>query len=257
MANNYPILEVRGVRLGEGMPKIIVPIAEKTEQEILTAGKRLSDVSYDIVEWRADHFEDVLSHRKTRDILTSLRNEISSPILFTFRTTAEGGEREISPEEYTALCKMAVETGNIDLLDVEAFSDEKNVKEIIDFAHSREVKVILSNHDFDGTPEKAEMVRRLKQMEEKKADIAKLAVMPQNKKDVLALLSATEEAADMLSCPIITMSMGKMGLLSRLSGEVFGSAATFGTAGKQSAPGQMPADGLGAVLRQIHQTMLS
>ena len=40
------------------------------------------------------------------------------------------------------------------------------------------------------------------------------------------------------------MSMGKLGVISRICGEVFGSAVTFGTAGKASAPGQLPANQL-------------
>lgn len=45
-------------------------------------------------------------------------------------------------------------------------------------------------------------------MQELDADIPKIAVMPQNKKDVLTLLSATEEmASEYADRPIITMSM--------------------------------------------------
>ena len=57
--------------------------------------------------------------------------------------------------------------------------------------------------------------------------------MPQNKKDVLTLLSATEEmASEYADRPIITMSMSGTGVISRLCGEVFGSALTFGAGGK-------------------------
>ena len=53
-------------------------------------------------------------------------------------------------------------------------------------------------------------------------------------------MSATEE---MRRCyadrPVITMSMAGTGIVSRMCGEVFGSALTFGAAGKVSAPGQI------------------
>ena len=55
--------------------------------------------------------------------------------------------------------------------------------------------------------------------------------------------------------PVITMSMGGTGLISRLCGEVFGSACTFGAVGKASAPGQIGASDLGTVLDLIHGSL--
>lgn len=65
----------------------------------------------------------------------------------------------------------------------------------------------------------------------------------------LTLLSATLEAKEVLLCPVVTMSMGQLGLVSRLCGQQFGSAITFGLAGEASAPGQIDADSLHAVLK--------
>ena len=80
--------------------------------------------------------------------------------------------------------------------------------------------------------------------------------MPQNKKDVLTLLSATEEmATDFADRPIITMSMSGPGVISRLCGEVFGSALTFGAVGKASALGQMRAGDLQTVLELLHKSL--
>ena len=92
-------------------------------------------------------------------------------------------------------------------------------------------------------------MERLRKMQELGADIPKIAVMPQSAKDVLTLLSATDEMVTKYADrPIITMSMAGTGLLSRLCGEVFGSAITFGAAKKASAPGQMEVNDLSAVL---------
>ncbi len=68
-------------------------------------------------------------------------------------------------------------------------------------------------------------------MQELGADLPKIAVMPQNEKDVLVLLEATNEMFKIYADrPIITMSMSGMGVISRLCGEIFGSALTFGAA---------------------------
>jgi len=72
---------------------------------------------------------------------------------------------------------------------------------------------------------------------------------------VLALLTATNEARRTLSCPVITMSMGGQGLVSRLSGELFGSCLTFGALGQASAPGQIDARELKQILGVMHQAL--
>ena len=52
-------VEVRGVKIGEGVPKICVPIVGKTKEEILAAARSFEDVALDVVEWRVDWFEGV------------------------------------------------------------------------------------------------------------------------------------------------------------------------------------------------------
>jgi 3-dehydroquinate dehydratase-1 len=77
--------------------------------------------------------------------------------------------------------------------------------------------------------------------------------MPKSPSDVIALLAATEEMnTKYAKKPIVTMSMSDMGMVSRISGEKFGSAITFGTVGRASAPGQIPADELRKVLEILH-----
>ena len=83
-------------------------------------------------------------------------------------------------------------------------------------------------------------------------NIPKLAVMPKTKADVIKLLIASEEISRELDKPIVTMSMGKLGVISRIGGEIFGSAMTFGTNGAASAPGQIDANYLSELLNLLH-----
>ena len=232
---------VRNIKIGEGIPKICVPIVGVTKEEIIKEAKTFDAIPVDVVEWRVDWFEHVFETDKVKEVLAELREALKEiPILFTFRTSKEGGERAIEPEAYKKLNIAAAESGCVDLVDVEAFTGDEVVKEIIEAVHQHGVKVVASNHDFDKTPAKDDIVGRLCKMQELGADIPKIAVMPKSKEDVLTLLAATEEMnrkhADR---PIITMSMAGTGVISRLCGEVFGSALTFGAAKKASAPGQM------------------
>ena len=250
-------VKVRNIEIGAGIPKICVPIVGVTREEILAAAENIKSTKADVVEWRVDWYEDIFDFTKTEATMQTLREVLGEmPILFTFRTSKEGGEKAIETEAYVELNQNAAKTGLVDLVDVEAFTGDDAVKAVVDIAHENGVKVIASNHDFHKTPEKEEIVSRLRKMQELGADIPKIAVMPQNKKDVLTLLAATEEmVSEYADRPIITMSMSGTGVISRLCGEVFGSALTFGAVGKVSAPGQMGIEDLTTVLGLLHKSL--
>lgn len=250
-------VKVRNIEIGAGIPKICVPIVGATREEILAAAENIKSTKADVVEWRVDWYEDIFDFAKTEATMQALREVLGEmPILFTFRTSKEGGEKAIETEAYVELNQNAAKTGLIDLVDVEAFTGDEAVKAVVETAHANGVKVIASNHDFHKTPAKEEIVSRLRKMQDLGADIPKIAVMPQNKKDVLTLLAATEEmVSEYADRPIITMSMSGTGVISRLCGEVFGSALTFGAVGKVSAPGQMGIEDLTTVLGLLHKSL--
>lgn len=248
-------LLIRNLTIGRGSPKIIVPIVGVAKDEIICSAKKIKAADPDVVEWRADWFKDVFNFEKVSDVLSALRTTCGdTPILFTFRTSKEGGEKAISAEHYAELNRQAAATGLIDLIDVEVFTGDEIVRDIISSAHRFNVKVVASNHDFHGTPKKDDIVSRLRKMDALGADIPKIAVMPTCRADVIALLDATQEADAAIDKPIITISMSGMGLVSRLAGETFGSALTFGAVGKASAPGQMNAEDLRLILELIHKS---
>ena len=250
-------VKVRNIEIGAGIPKICVPIVGVTREEIIAAAENIKSTKADVVEWRVDWYEDIFDFTKTEATMQALREVLGEmPILFTFRTSKEGGEKAIETEAYVELNQNAAKTGLVDLVDVEAFTGDDVVKAVVEIAHENGVKVIASNHDFHKTPAKEEIVSRLRKMQELGADIPKIAVMPQNKKDVLTLLAATEEmVSEYADRPIITMSMSGTGVISRLCGEVFGSALTFGAVGKVSAPGQMGIEDLTTVLGLLHKSL--
>ena len=250
-------VRVKEIEIGAGIPKICVPIVGVTKEDIIEEAKTFDSIPVDVVEWRIDWFEDVFDFDKVLDVLKDLRNVLGNiPLLMTFRTSKEGGEKAITDAAYAQLNIKAAQSGYVDLIDVEVFTGDDIVKKIIADAHAAGVKVIASNHDFFKTPEKNEIIRRLCKMQELGADIPKIAVMPQNKKDVLTLLTATEEMyRKYADRPIITMSMAGTGVISRLCGEVFGSALTFGAAKKASAPGQMGVNDLNTVLTLLHSAL--
>lgn len=244
------IVEIRNIKIGEGTPKICVPIVEASIEGIRQAAEELKNHPFDMVEWRADFFEGLSDPERVGAVLCMLRDMLEDvPILFTVRTKPEGGEIRIDTEEYLHINLKAIETGLIDLLDVEILRGDDICFMLVEAAHQAGVKVVASNHDFEKTPRKEELITRLCKMQEMEADIVKIAVMPKTERDVLNLLDATLAMKEIHgNTPVVTMAMGKLGIVSRVSGQIFGSAITFGSAGAISAPGQIQAETLRGIL---------
>lgn len=250
-------VKVRNVEIGTGKPKICVSNIGVTKEEILALTKKYTNIPMDVMEWRVDWYEDVTDAAKVIETAKEIRELLGEiPFLFTFRTSKEGGNFQLPDEDYKTLNIAVAQSGYVDIVDVEIFTGDEIVTEMIEKIHAAGAKIIASNHDFDQTPSQSDIVYRLRKMQDMGADIPKIAVMPQCKKDVITLLAATEEmATNFATQPIITMSMAAQGSVSRLSGEYFGSALTFGAGEAASAPGQISADQLNDVLTTIHNSL--
>ncbi len=242
-------IQVRDLILGKGRPKICVPLCGRNIVEIQQEITELEHATYDIVEWRMDFCDK-------NDLVTyvyNIRQRLGNiPLLATCRTYNEGGNAQVDDETYFQINQKILDTHCIDCIDVEAYRDPCIVEQLTEYAHDLGVKVIMSYHDFYKTPKYDEIIARLSFMEEKHADICKIAVMPRCSEDVLTLLQATNDASQKLHCPLVTMSMSQLGLISRLSGEIFGSCLTFGCVAKASAPGQISSNQLKEILDVIH-----
>ncbi len=245
---------VRNLEMGAGAPKVIVPIVAKTREGILEKAAELKNYVMDLVEWRVDFYEDAMDIEKTVETAGLLNKALGdTPLLFTFRTAVEGGNKEISPAQYTALNKAIAESGYVDIIDVESSTPRAEADENIKNIHAAHLPVIGSYHNFAETPDTGELLYIMRNIQRRDADIVKVAVMPKTKADVVALLDATQIMFTKYALrPILTMSMGQLGVISRVTGDSFGSCATFGAVGQTSAPGQIPVNDLHTVLHILH-----
>lgn len=250
--NFMKYLKIRNITIGKGTPKIAVPLTEKKPAKLIAEAQKIVSEQPDIIEWRIDFLADLFDLAKLKKLAADLRTAIGDTVLLiTLRTKKEGGNQALSDTDYFNICKYVIENKLSDLIDIELLHQKTKVRQLLLLAHANGLKVILSSHDFKKTPKQAEICNRLTLMEKTGADLAKVAVMPQNVTDVLNLLVATSIAQSRLTIPLITISMGKMGKISRISGQLFGSAVTFGTVTKASAPGQIDL----ANLKKIIETL--
>ena len=138
------------------------------------------------------------------------------------------------------------------MVDVELYSGDEDVDKLVKLAHEKGIYIVMSNHDFNKTPEVQDMVSRMCRMQDMGADIAKIAVMPQNNEQLINLFTATSIMNTKYArVPVITISMGKLGALSRIAGQVFGSSVTFAALEQSSAPGQIPVAELDEMMTKI------
>lgn len=243
-------LKIKNTFIGDGIPKICVSIMGNDEHEILDNALKIHSATPDIVEWRADFYNNIFNTEKTLATLFKIREIFkNTPIIFTIRTQNEGGNIKINTNDYININKEIIKSNLADLIDIEIDKTQEQTITITEFAHSNNCYIIGSHHNFNFTPTTEKLIQILKKIESLNCDIVKLAVMPQDKIDVINLLNATANCD--VKRPIITMSMSKLGTISRISGNIFGSCITFASLEQSSAPGQINID----FLRQILNTL--
>ena len=227
---------------GGPVPLICLPLVAKDLSALLQQASELAHLSPDSLEWRIDGYDQVQDTSACLEALHALKEAMESiPLIFTCRIHAEGGFQEISQEVRLALITAAVASGEVEIVDVEMSNEPAFIEEIKKAVRTSDTKLIFSYHNFDETPDENVMVDMLISAQEMGADIVKLAVMPKDYADVLKLLGATLKArTGVVKVPIITMSMGPEGAVTRVAGGLFGSDLTFAIGKEASAPGQIP-----------------
>ena len=135
---------VRNLRLGEGTPKVCIPLVGASDEALFEEIKALSSYPADLVEWRTDYMNDIFNEGRLTGLLPRLRKHLgNTPLIFTFRTTKEGGQRQASPQQYKTLAMEAIASGCIDLIDIELFSDPDSITELTALAKEKGVKLLL------------------------------------------------------------------------------------------------------------------
>ncbi|EKU58521.1 3-dehydroquinate dehydratase, type I [Acinetobacter sp. WC-323] len=236
--------------------KTIVPITAKTREQAIAQAKVIAaNADADLAEFRID----LLNFASDRKQVIALGHELkqilgTKPLIATIRTHNEGGQLTISDADYGKTYQTYLQQPFMDMLDVEMFRDQQIVKDTVKMAHAKKVLIVMSNHDFQKTPPESEIIKRLLKQDELGADILKIAVMPQNKQDVFTLMNATLKVSQQSKKPLLTMSMGKLGTISRIATANMGGSFSFGMIGEASAPGQIDVTQLKQFLKTVQPT---
>src|SRR5512139_1891522 len=243
------VIDIRGRKLGGETPLICTPIVGRTRERVLAEAASVVAKKPDVVEWRVDFFGAIGEAAAVLETGRALRAAIGDlPLIFTRRSAREGGEATpLDDDGVVRLYDAVGAAGFVDFLDFEMGNDAAHVQRVRDDARGHGTRVILSYHNFGYTPGRAFLVQRFLEAERLGGDVAKVAAMPRDRMDVLTLLAATAEADAKAKIPLISMSMGALGSVTRMVGGAFGSSLSFAVGEAASAPGQIPIADLVAV----------
>ena len=184
----------------------------------------------DIIEWRADF----LPKEAILQVAPAIFEKFAGrELVFTLRTRAEGGQIELSSEEYVQIIKEVAQLYQPDYIDFEYFSYKDVFDQMLDFPN-----LVLSYHNFQETPEN--LMEILSELTSLNPKIVKIAVMANTEQDVLDLMNFTRGFKTLNpEQEYVTISMGKVGKVSRITSDVTGSSWSFASLDEASAPGQI------------------
>jgi len=211
---------------------ICVSIAsEKSAQAVKIA--RSAENYADVIEIRLDALADP-------GIEVFIKN-LAKPLLFTNRPEWEGG---FFKGAETARIELLLEAVRHDcaLVDLELKTAPELRGELLDVLLQHPgTSLIISWHDFSGTPSREELEEILLQQMESGAHIGKIVTTAHDSMDILKVLSLQETAAEN-DFPLIAFCMGGVGKISRLATLKLGGYMTYAAPDehRETAPGQIP-----------------
>ncbi|MEE3453356.1 type I 3-dehydroquinate dehydratase [Dialister sp.] len=241
------MLKVKNLTIGEGKPDICVPLVSSNLEDLEKECEALKDSVANLMEWRVDYLLNKEDFHATRDLDKAwkiIRKYFpDKPILTTVRTKSQGGAHKTPGGDYIGLLSLIIASRWADILDVEYGHEMMDTKVLVSRARKQGIPVLMSYHKFKRALSEMEILDVLENMRFFKPDIEKIAVMPQNYVDVAALISAAARFDQKHpEIPVITIGMGEMGVLTRISGNHLGGPITFAAGLNPSAPGQLLCD---------------
>lgn len=236
-----PPLRIRGLEFGGARPLFCIPLVPADLAALAEQARIAAALKPDLIEWRADFFRDQSPERLVEAASLLRGIAADAAIIFTLRAKGEGGAQKIAPATRRLSIDRVLRSTAIDIVDLELANEPEFLDALMPVARDCGVRVLLAMHDFESTPRSDVLRGLIRAMRDRGASIAKLAVMPRSEEDVLRLLEVTLRARrEFPDLPLCTMSMGRLGSVTRVAGFLYGSDMAFAVGKEASAPGQIP-----------------
>jgi 3-dehydroquinate dehydratase type I len=221
---------------------ICIPIAAANTGEAIERMERAAPLA-DLVELRIDRMRNVEMER----LLRARRR----PAIVTNRSRAEGGEFAGGEEERVKILREAVLLG-ADYVDIETATDPALKAELRSSLAGKPTRLIISWHDFFGTPPAEFLKAKLEACMADRPAIVKIVTRAVDTADCLRVLELIPYALQRDQA-IIAFCMGKPGMISRIMAPLLGSVISYASLdpGESSAPGQLTVQ----QMREIHRIL--
>ena len=242
MKKHVKAIDARGRKLGGETPLICTPLVGRTRERVLAEAASILKQNPDLIEWRVDFFDAIGNTDAVLATARMLRDAVGArPVILTRRAEQGGGEpTALSVTQVIDLYEAVAASRLVEFIDFELDNAPEHIARVRESTRRHEVRLILSYHNLSYTPGLDYLVDRVLEAERLGADVAMVQVMPRSRADVLRLLAATAEADDKARIPVISMSVGPLGSMTRMVGGLFGSWLSFAVGESASAPGQIP-----------------
>ena len=231
------IVKLGNIKLGS-MPRVVIVLSGHESMKTINA---IKSKGADVLELRVDQLNDFSIEAVFKKV-SSLQGK-GLPIIVTIRNKKEGGKRSISDEKRLELFKAVIPL--VDAIDIE-LNSQAIIHEVVKEAKSKKKMVIVSHHDFKGTPSIANLKKIINEAKKRGADLVKIATLANKQEDVVRLTELTLECKDN---HLVTIALGSKGSISRLVFPLFGSLLTYAYITKPSALGQLSFNNLREKLR--------
>lgn len=206
-------------------PPCVVGVVDRilTAQDLRgleTAGLRFLELRFDLFQ---EEFSEVLAFAQ------SLRGRFG--LIGTLRETESN--RPQLEERYAKLSPL------VNIVDIEIGTPEPDRARFIDCVKNAGARLMLSHHDFRGTPPESELNEFFAQAARLQADFTKLAVFAQTRADAARLMGFLEGLRQSGHRQTTAFCMGPHGVVTRVSAALHGSVFTYGYIHASAAPGQL------------------
>ena len=174
------------------------------------------------------------------DLLKLTKNQLKEVADLPGKKIITCRQGDYTDNERLELFSEAIGCG-VDYIDLELEMPVQMRQAIMTKARSSGCRVIVSHHDYSGTPDKESLQNLIQTCKEAGADIVKLACQVDEPDDNIRLLSLYDENES-----LVIIGMGRLGTITRIAGPLLGGLFTFAAPGHEmeTAAGQLTKDSL-------------
>jgi len=227
---------------------VSVPLFDEELDDIECKIDSLLKESISFIEFRFDYLKEYENLDRILETISKYKNQS----IYTLRSADEGGHYSRSESERLILLKKLAVAEPM-LLDLEYNAISKD-NEFADFIDNNNVRILISWHDFAGTPNKEFMVDLIDKMRVY-SNYVKIVTTAKSIDDSINILGLYKLMDSGIN--LVAFSMGELGILSRVLCSIVGNSPfTYAAIERPVAPGQLTIKQMKSIYSLFHNKLI-